>query len=150
MEKHGQGMDPYPQSRPVPDPESKPCPTCVAAAALSELSEQLFPTSSAVQPGEETVAMTKETICEEANRLTQGERGNAYGPPEQDFARTADMVTSLFAHKLREGERFVASDVARIMICLKLSRSTWSSKRDNPVDIAGYAQCLHRCETGAW
>ncbi len=95
-------------------------------------------------------AAPKETVCEEANRLTQGERGNAYGPPEQDFRRTAALMTTLFGTRLKDGQQFFAEDVARFMICLKLSRSTWSDKRDNAVDIAGYAACMHRCETGEW
>lgn len=92
-----------------------------------------------------------ESILSEAKRLVEGgERNQQYGPPEMDFARIATMVTALLRHKLKDGEIVLDADVARIMICLKLSRSLWSGKRDNWVDIAGYAACGHRCETGEW
>jgi hypothetical protein len=93
----------------------------------------------------------KESILTEAKRLVEGgERNQSYGPPEMDFKRIAQMMNALFLGKLAPGEIFKPADVARIMICLKLSRSMWQSKRDNFVDIAGYAACGHRCETGEW
>lgn len=92
----------------------------------------------------------KETLLAEAERIIVRERGNQYGPPEQDFARTAEMMTGLFKHKLDEGMAFQPADVARLMILLKLSRSVWSQKRDNWTDMAGYAACGYRCENGEW
>lgn len=85
------------------------------------------------------VELNKESILLEAERLTDGDRQNQYGPPEQDFARTAAMWNSLF------GWNATARDVAMAMICLKLSRQTHMSKRDNWTDIAGYAKCGWRC-----
>jgi hypothetical protein len=84
-----------------------------------------------------------EDILEEALRLTSGDRQAQYGPPDQDFARTAGMWSALFAHKTTEP--FQARDVAMAMICLKLSRETHQKKRDNAVDGAGYFRCLHLC-----
>lgn len=80
-----------------------------------------------------------EDILEEALRLTSGDRQHQYGPPDQDFARTAKMWSAL------KGVEFEARDVAMFLICLKLSRETHQRKRDNSVDIAGYARCLHIC-----
>lgn len=92
-----------------------------------------------------------ESILSEAKRLVEGgERNQSYGPPEMDFKRIADMVTALLRHKLKDGEILLPEDIARMMICLKLSRSVWQQKRDNWVDMAGYAACGHRCETGEW
>lgn len=81
------------------------------------------------------VPIHEECVLEEAGRLTRTERQNQYGPPEQDFARTAAMWSAL------KGIEFSAQDVALFMICLKLSRQTHQKKRDNWVDIAGYARC---------
>ena len=69
-------------------------------------------------------------------RLTEptGDRQAAYGPPTQDFQRTAAMWSAL------KGVQFTAQEVAMFMICLKLSRQTHQRKRDNWVDIAGYAR----------
>lgn len=82
---------------------------------------------------------TDEDILEEALRITSGDRQAQYGPPDQDFKRTAAMWTAL------KGVEFTAQDVAMFMVCLKLSRQTHQRKRDNWVDIAGYARCGSKC-----
>lgn len=87
-----------------------------------------------------------EDILDEAKRLTSGERNNTYGPPTQDFDRTAKMWSAMFGNKLKDGESFALHDVALAMMALKLSRLTWSpNKRDSWVDCAGYARCGAVC-----
>lgn len=81
------------------------------------------------------VNVFEEDILEEAYRITRGDRQAQYGPPDQDFQRTAAMWSAL------KGVAFSAKDVALFMIALKLSRQTHQDKRDNWVDIAGYARC---------
>jgi len=88
----------------------------------------------------EMVPVGCEDVLDEAKRITSGDRQNAYGPPTQDFARTAAMWTAL------KGVDFTARDVALFMICLKLSRETHQRKRDNAVDICGYGRCLALCQ----
>ena len=85
----------------------------------------------------------EEDVLLEALRLTSGDRQAQYGPPDQDFTRTAAMWSALFASKM--SAPFEARDVAMAMICLKLSRETHQRKRDNSVDGAGYFRCLHLC-----
>jgi hypothetical protein len=80
-----------------------------------------------------------EDILEEALRITKGDRNASYGPPDQDFARTAAMWSAL------KGVTFEAREVALFMIALKLSRETHQRKRDNWVDLAGYARCGSLC-----
>lgn len=75
----------------------------------------------------------------EAMALTKGDRQAQYGPPDQDFRRTAGMWTALFERE------FAPHEVAMAMACLKLSRLTHSLKRDSVVDLAGYARCLDVC-----
>lgn len=84
-----------------------------------------------------------EDVLEEALRITSGDRQASYGPPDQDFQRTAAMWSAL------KGVPFGAQEVAMFMIALKLSRHTHQRKRDNAVDIAGYARCLWMCEEAA-
>jgi len=84
-------------------------------------------------------------ILAEASRITRGSRQAQYGPPDQDFRRTAGMWSALFAAKLKDGVTFEPRDVALAMILLKTSRETHQRKRDNWVDIAGYASCGSRC-----
>jgi hypothetical protein len=84
----------------------------------------------------------RKSLLDEVASLVLGDRNAAYGPPHQDFARTAAMLTEMWRHKLRDKELIHAHDVAELMIVLKLSRLQWSpGKRDSWVDIAGYAAC---------
>lgn len=81
-----------------------------------------------------------ESILQEAQRIVHGDRGDAYGHPIDNFTQTANLWNTTFAAKLREGAAFTAEDVALAMIQVKVSRQTHVPKRDNLVDIAGYAE----------
>jgi hypothetical protein len=81
-----------------------------------------------------------ESVLDEAKRITGGERRDDYGHPAEDFARTARMWTGILAGKLREGAEITAMDVPLCMIAVKLARQAHRHKRDNLVDIAGYAR----------
>jgi hypothetical protein len=87
------------------------------------------------EPGE-----APEPILDEADRITASDRQEDYGHPSQDFARTARMWTGILADKLRNGTEIAAMDVPLCMIAVKLARQAHRHKRDNLVDIAGYAR----------
>ena len=93
----------------------------------------------------------RETLLEGAIQAVMMQRNNQYGPPTQDFERTAALWNTLFGGKA-DGRPFVAHDVAIAMIAIKLSRITWSpEKEDSWMDIAGYTACGWECvvnETG--
>lgn len=78
-----------------------------------------------------------ETILEEAQRLTRGDRNEDYGPPDEDFARAGRMWAALLGIP-----EVTAEEVALCMVALKMSRQVYRHKRDNLVDIAGYAACV--------
>lgn len=79
-------------------------------------------------------------LLDEAKDLITGDRNNHYGPPHEDFQRTASILNAL-GFEFRE-EPIEAHHVAMIMATVKLSRMTWSpDKKDNWVDLAGYAAC---------
>lgn len=78
------------------------------------------------------------SILDEAARVTSGERQTDYGHPRDDFTRTAVMWNGLLASKLRQP--ITAMDVPLCMIAVKLAREAHRHKRDNLVDIAGYAR----------
>lgn len=81
----------------------------------------------------------EEDILTEAYRLTSRDRQSTYGPPNQDFSRTARMWSAL------KGVEFQPHEVAMFMIALKLSRLTHANKRDNWTDMAGYSRCGYMC-----
>lgn len=82
----------------------------------------------------------RETILDEAKRITATVRHGDYGHPTDDFNRTARMWSGILARKLRDGEQISAMDVPLCMIAVKLARQAHRHKRDNLVDIAGYAR----------
>lgn len=90
-----------------------------------------------------------ESILDEAKRITGGDRQAQYGPPDQDFRRTAAMWTGLFADLLKDGARFEPFHVALAMILLKASRQMHQRKRDNWCDMAGYSHCGNVCDEQA-
>jgi hypothetical protein len=55
------------------------------------------------------------------------------------------MWTAIFGSMLKDDAEFEPRHVAMAMIALKLSREANRTKRDNWVDIAGYAQCGSVC-----
>jgi len=85
-----------------------------------------------------TGQLWEESTAQEAHRLVHGDRGVAYGHPLDDMGRTAGMLNHLLRDKL--GKQLNARDVWQIMACVKLSRERNSPKRDNRVDLAGYAE----------
>ena len=108
--------------------------------AKAELAVAIWLGLEVLFAGGETAFETQEDILVEALRLTSGDRQATYGPPDQDFRRTAAMWTALFGHP------FEPKDVALAMILLKASRQIHQRKRDNWVDMAGYARCGSICD----
>lgn len=78
------------------------------------------------------------SILTEAHALVHGQRQDAYGHPANDFSRTAALLNIVLAGKLKD--ELDASDVALMMICVKLSREVNKHGRDNLVDLCGYAE----------
>lgn len=74
-----------------------------------------------------------ESVLEEANRIINGPRREAYGPAKESFDRIAAVWSAII------GTEITAKDVALCMIGLKCIRHTHGEGRDDLVDIAGYA-----------
>lgn len=87
-------------------------------------------------------------VLEEAQGAIYGDRQASYGNPRPNFTRQAIIWTGLLHHKLADGEHLEPDDVARCMVGTKLARDVHAPKRDNRVDMAGYAAVLDRLETG--
>jgi len=74
-----------------------------------------------------------------ANDLVNGNRGEAYGHPFEDFTRSGRIMAAVL-----NIEEVTPEQVALCMIGIKMSRECNKSGKDNAVDIAGYAECLHK------
>lgn len=78
-----------------------------------------------------------ESVLLEAERLVNGDRAKAYGPIRVDYARTVALF------KLLSGLDLTPEQGVLFMVCVKLSRSANAFKRDNFVDLCGYASKLN-------
>jgi len=81
-------------------------------------------------------------ILEEARDLIRGDRASSYGDAKASFERIAALWTTY------KGVEITARDVASMMILLKVSRGVTSAKRDNWLDIIGYAALGSELEGG--
>ena len=79
-------------------------------------------------------------ILEEASNLVDGDRGEDYGHPIHDFARTAQIWEAIL------GCDVTPEQVALCMVGVKISRQCNKPKRDNLVDGAGYFRCIEKIE----
>lgn len=80
------------------------------------------------------------SILQEAEEIVNGERQQAYGDPVKSFKDIAEIFN------LISGDLIEAKDVILILIVVKLVRESYQHKRDNLVDICGYAELLNRLE----
>ena len=78
--------------------------------------------------------MNEKGILEEAEQITSFDRKSEYG----DCRVSLDRIAKLWGTYL--GHEVAPNDVCMMMILLKTSRQRVKHKRDNLVDIAGYAR----------
>lgn len=106
-----------------------------AVAASDAATEQLL-----IDVG--VIEIEPETILQEAQRLVHGDRGANYGHPIEDFTRTGRMWGAIL------GIPDVAPELVGLcMVALKMSREVHKPKRDNRVDLAGYAETVDMIAT---
>ena len=104
----------------------------------------------------------RNNILAEADEIIHGERNEQYGSAEDSFALIADYWNQYVSNKVIKivrsyedghmnvldwiGEDIVeAHDVSMMMILLKIARTDGTiKKKDNYVDIAGYAALAAR------
>lgn len=79
------------------------------------------------------------SILDEAKAATSGDRQRDYGTPDDNFGLIASLINAYLGDKL--AKPLTATDVALMMILTKIARQRNRNKRDNLVDIAGYAAC---------
>lgn len=74
-------------------------------------------------------------VLQDAANVIEGARQSHYGNPDVNIGRTAELWSAYL------GRRVTERDVCMLNILQKVSRDVFCGKRDNLVDIAGYARC---------
>ena len=84
------------------------------------------------------------SILAEASKIAGAgaERSRDYGHPHTNHQKIAIFWNEIIAENLRTNTPISPRQVALMMIALKLAREVQTPKRDNIVDIAGYAECI--------
>jgi hypothetical protein len=89
------------------------------------------------------LTMEKEkTVLQEANDVIYGDRQADYGSATENFSNIAKGWEILLKTKV------TPEQVGLCMIWLKMARQMNVNKRDNIVDIAGYAGCMEKLNKG--
>ena len=86
------------------------------------------------------------TVLEEAAAIVDGPRQDAYGHPRDNYRRLAQMWGAYLGIDITPGQ------AVDMMMLVKMARQANTSKRDNLVDLAGYArvaEMLEEPEVGA-
>ncbi len=78
------------------------------------------------------------TILKEAEEVVYGDRQTDYGKVSDNFARIAKMWSGILDKEISP------TQVGLCMIAVKVARECNKPKRDNLVDIAGYAATLEK------
>lgn len=81
------------------------------------------------------------SILDEAQKIVEGSRQQEYGTPENSFSTIGKYWSMYLSTCACPGEEISAHDVAMMMVLFKVARESNQHKRDNLVDIAGYAAC---------
>lgn len=82
-------------------------------------------------------------ILHEAELIIYGDREETYGQPDKNLTLIANLWREYLGVK-----NISAHDVCMMMVLLKVARQRNTYKRDNLVDICGYAALSERVEEG--
>lgn len=84
----------------------------------------------------------QKTILVEADEAINGDRSRDYGTVTENFNNIAKMWSVILKKEV------TADEVGLCMISMKVARQLNTYKRDNLVDIAGYAGTLEKLKKG--
>lgn len=124
-----------------------PAPEFVTASEISKQAD--FPENDGMSERvryAEAKPTCQDSVLQEADSVVNGERQASYGHPFFNFRDIASFWTTYLRGKY--GDRFdlvlAAEDIGSLMILMKVSREMHEHKRDNLVDIAGYAETISK------
>lgn len=87
----------------------------------------------------------EDSVLQEALNIVYKDRINQYGNPEDNFKVIASFWDTYLRSKYSIPDEIIKDkDVAIMMILFKVARESNNHKRDNLVDIIGYAECSNR------
>jgi hypothetical protein len=85
----------------------------------------------------------KESILQEAERLVNGPRAQAYGPASESFGRIAKIASAMMTpddiNHIYEESELTPVFICKILVALKIGRQCNKHGRDNLVDLGGYS-----------
>ena len=79
----------------------------------------------------------KQSILDEAKAVVEGSRQSDYGDPVESFdkiAKTASMIA---------GKDLSPKECCAVLMAVKIVRESFNHKRDNLVDLCGYAHIMN-------
>lgn len=87
-----------------------------------------------------------QTICQIADQLTRKDRIEAYGHPKTNFDDIARMWSVVLRPILQPGQSVTPTQVGLCNVATKICRHIANPKRDNLVDMAGYANTIDKLD----
>ena len=89
-----------------------------------------------------TTEVKTKLVVEEALELITGERQAQYSHPVDNLSDIAEAWSVYLRRRLHTKFDVLATDVAALMILLKVIRQARGYNRDSTVDICGYAELM--------
>lgn len=80
----------------------------------------------------------EQSILSEAEEIVNGSRHSDYGDAKESFSRIATIASVM------TGKELSPDDCCAVMMAVKLVRESFNHKRDNLVDLCGYAELMNR------
>lgn len=80
----------------------------------------------------------EKSILAEAEEIVNGNRQSDYGDAKESFSRVATIASVM------TGKELAPEDCCAVLMAVKLVRESFKHKRDNLVDLCGYAELMNR------
>ena len=80
----------------------------------------------------------EKSILSEAEEIVNGSRHSDYGDAKESFSRVATIANVM------TGKELSPEDCCAVLMAVKLVRESFKHKRDNLVDLCGYAELMNR------
>ena len=79
----------------------------------------------------------EKSILSEAEEIVNGSRHSDYGDAKESFSRVATIANVM------TGKELSPEDCCAVLMAVKLVRESFKHKRDNLVDLCGYAHIMN-------